>query len=98
MQLLPKKLSWDLAQDRWAAILNPLIKSPSNNRLILKNVNLIAGTNVINHGLGADLQGWNPIRVRASTTLYDLQDSNQMPDLTLVLVSSAAVTIDLEVF
>lgn len=98
MQLLPKKLMWDMAQDRWAAILNPLIKNPSNNRLILKNVKLTTGTNVINHGLGAPLQGWNPVRIRASATFYDLQDQNQMPDLTLVLVSSANVTIDLEIF
>lgn len=98
MQLLPKKLSWDLAQDKWASILNPLIKNPSNNKNILKNVQLSAGTNVINHGLGAVLQGWNPVRIRASATFYDLQDSNQMPDLTLVLVSSANVVIDLEVF
>ena len=98
MELLPKKLLWDIAQDRWASILNPLIKNPSNNKSILKNIKLIAGTNVINHGLGAPLQGWNPTRIRASATFYDLQDANQMPDLTLVLVSSANVVIDLEVF
>jgi hypothetical protein len=98
MQLLPKKLLWDIAQDRWASILNPLIKNPSNNRSLLKNVKLVTGSNVINHGLGQPLQGWNPVRIRASATFYDTQDSNPTPDLTLVLVSSANVTIDLEVF
>lgn len=97
MQLLPQMQTLVQLSTKWAAILNPLIKNPSNNRNILKNVKLTTGTNVINHGLGQALQGWNPIRVRASATFYDLQDSNQMPDLTLVLVSSADVTIDLEV-
>ena len=98
MQLLPQMQTIAQLSTKWAAIINPIIKNPSNNRNILKNVKLIAGTNVINHGLGAPLQGWNPIRIRAAATFYDQQDQNQMPDLTLVLVSSADVTIDLEVF
>lgn len=98
MQLLPKKLMWDIAQDRWASILNPVIKNPSNNRSLLTNISLIAGTNVINHKMGQRLQGWNPVRIRASATFYDLQDDNQTPELTLVLVSSANVVIDIEVF
>ena len=96
--MLPQKLSWDLAQTQWAQQLNPILSNPTVNNLILKNVVLTAGTNVINHKLSRPLQGWNPTRVRALATIYDLQDTNQTPQLTLVLVSSANVTIDLVVF
>ncbi len=98
MQTLPQKQTLDQMQTKWAAIINPVTTNPSNQRSILKNVKLITGTNVINHGLGQKLQGWNPVRIRSAATFYDQQDSNQMPELTLVLVSSADVTIDLEVF
>lgn len=83
-------------QTKWRSILNPLLALPQP--IILKNVALINGTTVINHQLGRTLQGWNPVRVRASATIYDTQDSNQTPQVTLVLVSNAAVVVDLEVF
>ena len=95
---LPRRLEWPLAQDRWAAQLDPMLASPPNNSLILKNIKLASGTNVINHLLGRKLQGWGLVRIRASATVYDNQDANQTPDLTLILISSAAVTVDIEVF
>ena len=96
--MLPKKLSWEMAQTQWATQLDPIISNPLTSSIILKNVSLAAGTNVINHKLGRTLQGWNPTRVRAAATIYDLQDTNQTPQLTLVLVASAPVIIDLAVF
>jgi len=95
---LPKRLSWDIAQDRWASQLDPVLANPLTNVSILKNVALINGTTVVNHLLGRTLQGWFPVRIRAAATIYDKQDSNQMPQLTLVLVSNAAVVVDLAVF
>lgn len=85
-------------QSAWGASLDPLLDNPSNKRLRLAGVSLANGTTVINHKLGRKLQGWNTIRVRAAATIYDAQDSNQTPELTLVLISNAAVTVDLEVF
>jgi hypothetical protein len=85
-------------QNRWASIIEPIISKPQANSLILKNVALTAGTNVINHRLGRSLQGWNPTRVRAAATIYDNQDANQTPQLTLVLISSVDVIVDLLVF
>jgi hypothetical protein len=87
-----------MASDRWASILNPFLSNPANNSLILENVSLAAGANVVNHKLGRKLSGWKTTRVRASATIYDTQDSNQTPQLTLQLVSSADVVVDLEVF
>ena len=96
---LPKQQTLDQLQTKWPAILNPIIKNPSNNASILQNVSLIGGTNVINHKLGAKLQGWSVIRMRGvAASIYDLQDANQTPQLTLVLVSSTPVIVDLSVF
>jgi hypothetical protein len=95
---LPKGLSLPLMQTKWAAILDALLGNPSLNSLILQNVSLSSGANTINHTLGRTLTGWRIIRLRASATMYDQQDSNPHPDLTLVLVSSASAVVDLEVF
>ncbi len=96
--MLPKKQPWEMAQTTWATQLDPIIANPLTSSIILKNVSLAAGTNVINHRLGRNLQGWNPTRIRAAATIYDLQETNQTPQLTLVLVASAPVIIDLAVF
>lgn len=98
MSSLPLKLPWNMAENRWATAIEPVLNSPIAQPVILKNVALAAGTNVINHLLGRKLVGWNPTRVRASATFFDLQDTNQTPQLTLVLVASAPVTIDIMVY
>ena len=85
-------------QNRWAAILNPVISNPSSQSHILHNLVLGMGSNVINHLLGRKLVGWRIVRLRAAATVYDTQDASVHPDLTLTLVASAPVTVDLEVF
>lgn len=95
---LPQKLSLVDTQTRWATDLNPIIDNAANNSLLLKNIKLSVGVNNINHKLGRQLQGWIPVRVRAASVVYDQQDSNSTPDKTLVLVASAPVTIDIEVY
>ncbi len=96
---LPLRLPWEMAQTRWAQELNEFIDNPSNNVSILKNIQLISGDNTINHLLGRNLQGWRVIRYQDSwAQLYDKQNANASPNLTLVLNASADVLIDLEVF
>ena len=95
---LPRNLTWDLANTKWAAQLDPVLANPVNGVNILKNVTLINGTTVINHKLGSTLHGWFLTRVRGSATIYDAQDNNQTPQLTLILVSNAAVNVDIGVF
>lgn len=87
-----------LLQTDWIAKINPFLASASNNSSILQNVLLVSGKNTINHKLGRKLQGWQITRQRAPASVYDNQDSNQMQDLTLVLISSASVVVDLEIF
>lgn len=85
-------------QNRWASILNPVISNPSGQSIILPNVLLANGTTVVNHMLGRKLIGWRVIRIRGLAGIYDTQDNNQTPASTLILVSNAAVSVDLEVF
>ncbi len=90
--------NFQLMQSDWASKINPVLVNPIVNGIILKSVSLIIGSNTINHKLGRKLQGWLLVRQRAAASIFDLQDANAMPDLTLVLSSSAAVVVDLYVF
>jgi len=93
------QLDWKLASIRWASLIEPFLNKPANQAVILPDITLTTGVNVINHRLGDKLRGWFPTRVRGvSATFYDQQDTNPTPALTLILVSSADVTIDLAVF
>lgn len=98
MNKLPQQLNLQAMQNRWAAILDPILSNPTNNSSILKSVSLVTGANVVNHKLGQPLQGWIISRIRAAATIYDTQDTNQTPQLTLNLVASAPVVVDLVVF
>lgn len=90
--------AFQLMQNAWATAINPFLRNPANQSLILKNIPLKTGSNVVNTLLGRTLQGWSVVRQRASASIWDSQDTNQTPQLTLVLNTSADVTIDLEVF
>lgn len=83
-------------QTSWKSQLDPILAAPTP--LTLRQVSLKAGHNVINHLLGRTLQGWSIVRQRASSSVYDTQDTNQMPELTLYLTASADVVVDIQVF
>jgi hypothetical protein len=98
MTKLPQQLPWDDADNKWAAILNPVVGSPIVNGLLLKDVTLATGPNAVNHRLGRKLQGWIIIGINGVAEIYDNQASNQMPSLTLSLTSDADVIVSLWVF
>lgn len=87
-----------MLQTNWAKQLNPVLDLPLNSGQVLQNISLLAGNNVINHLLGRKLQGWFFVRQRAAATVYDTQDNNQTPALTLTLNASAPVSVDIFVF
>lgn len=87
-----------IMQNRWASIINPFLKRPQNQSIILKNISLVTGSNTIRHGLNSVLQGWKLTRQKSAASIYDNQDSNPTPEATLILVSSADVVCDIEVF
>lgn len=85
-------------QTTWASQINPVLTQAILGGNYLKNVSLTTGDNVINHKLGRNLQGWIITRIRSAATLYDTQDTNQSPSLTLNLNSSANCVVDLLVY
>ena len=89
----------NLLQDNVEDAINSIIKDQFNNANILTDIVLVAGQdNTINHKLGRELQGWQVIRKRGLGDVYDVQDANTLPKLTLVLRTSVNVTVDLRVF
>lgn len=80
----------------------PVIKQICQNQIlqgqILTNQSLIAGSNTIVHGLNRVLQGWICVRVRASATIFDTQNSNPSPSSTLLLTTDNPVVVDILVF
>ena len=85
-------------QQNVQAALGPLLTNPALNGRVLQGISLLAGPNIINHGLGRKLVGWMIVRQRAASSVYDAQDVNTQPALTLALVVSAPVVCDLYVF
>jgi hypothetical protein len=92
---LPLRLPVDLMQTKWKAELDPLLANPANSILLLKNVPLVVGANVINHRLNALPNGWFIADINAAATVYR---SAPLTDLTITLTSSAVATITLGVF
>jgi hypothetical protein len=92
---LPLKLSWDMAQTKWASQLNPLLTNPMNNMSIIPNVQLQSGVNVINTLLGRTQQGWVLVDKQGVADIYRSAPFN---NLTLTLTSSAKVLVSIGVF
>lgn len=90
--------NFHLMQTGWAQQLDPVISLPINSGITLKKILLTSGMNQVSHLLARKLQGWFIVRQRSSASVYDLQDANQTPALTLSLMSSANVSVDLFVF
>ena len=76
-----------------------MVTRTQNNSIILENISLVAGKkNIINHKLGRKLQGWQLSRVRSEARVWDTQDSNPSPNLTLWLHAGIDVSVDIEVY
>lgn len=86
-----------MLQTKWASQLNPLLRNALANFTVLKNVELIAGDNVINHLQGRPLNGYIIVGMQGGfSQIYDVP--SPMPKLTLILNSSAPVTVQIGVF
>lgn len=97
-QPLSSNLPWDLANNKWAAAINPLLANPLSSGRFLKELPILTGANSIAHGLQRKLQGYIVVLNSAAVTFYDSQATNQMPELFLILHASGAATISLYVF
>lgn len=95
---LPLKLPLERLAPQWKSQLDPILSNPLLQGRLLAGVSLANGTTIINHGLGRKLLGWFLVGVSGAATVYDTQASNQTPQLTLSLVSNAAVTVNIWAF
>lgn len=78
--------------------INFLSALPLSSSIILENITLVTGSNSINHLLSRRLQGWMITRINAAVTIYDTQNSNILPDQTLLLTSSGDCIVNIMVF
>lgn len=85
-------------QSNILSYLNTLGQNALLSGTILTEQSLVNGSNTINHKLDRKLQGWFIIRQRGPASIYDNQDSNTSPNRTLILISSADVSVDIFVF
>lgn len=91
-------LELNRVQDNIQRVLEPLYNTPILAGNLLTNIELVVGLNTINHGLGRKLIGWQIARIRSAAVIYDSQDNNMTPNLTLLLISDAPVTVDIYVY
>lgn len=92
---LTQNRDFQLMQTGWASQLNPLLNNPLSHSLILKEVPLTSGDNVINHRLGRNLQGWAIVDINGAAVIYRSSPKN---NFTLTLNSDAAVVADILVY
>lgn len=64
----------------------------------IAGVELASGSNTVNHRLQRALQGWRVTRLRAAAAVTLYEPTTGTDTLSLVLVASAACTVDLEVW
>ena len=93
--MLSVKLPYDQMLSQWSAELNPIIENPLSNTVILPNIILQVGVNVINHRLGRTQQGWFLVDKQAFGDVYRTASFN---DKTLTLTATTPMTISLGVF
>lgn len=87
--------AFQLLQTKWKSILDPLLKNPLVDGLLLNGLDITSGTTVINHRLGRKMQGWFVVDTDAGTDIYRSAPFN---DKTLTLTSGTACVVSLWVF
>lgn len=96
MAQLSTKLPWELAQPKWASVLNPIIALPILSGNILQQIILKASkTTAINHLLQRKPQGWI---ITDKTTNANIWRTAPFTGTTITLESSVDTVIDLYVF
>ena len=78
--------------------IDTIVSKNQNDSILLQNISLKTGDNIISHKLNKKITGWYIVRLRQPAIIYDTQDTNTQPNLTLLLTSDIDVIIDLLVF
>lgn len=86
----------DQAINTLAAAVEPYLVSPKPSPLT--GIALASGSNDVNHKLQRAIQGWRVTRLRAAAAVTLHEPTTGSDERILVLVASAACTVDLEVW
>lgn len=86
-----------LLQRNWGNAINPILGNPASVGLLIPNVSLVIGSNVISHLLDRQMQGWSIADITFPGTVYR-DPTKPFNDKTLTLISSANGVVNLEVF
>lgn len=86
---------FQLMQSQWATSINPLLRNPLVNGVLLENVPLVMGDNVINTLLSRKQRGWFMVDQTAAADIYRSGPFNAQ---TLTLNASAPCTVSLWMF
>jgi hypothetical protein len=97
MAKLPQNQTLAQLQSKWPAQLNPVLANLLVNGQLLTDQVLNNGTTVINHKMGAPLNGWFLVSPQGAALVYQASQQPN-PTLTLTLVSDAAITTGIWVF
>lgn len=92
---LPMRLPYEMMQQKWASLLNPILLNPLNSIGIIENYKLNAGVNIINHMLGQLPQGWFLVDKQGPGDIYR---TAPYTDIQLTLTSTTAVVVSIGVF
>lgn len=92
---LPQRLPYDQMQIKWASEIDPILRNQLLQGILLQNVPIVSGVNVINHKLGRNQVGYIITDINAAATIYRSQPLN---NLTLTLTSDAACVVSLWCF
>jgi hypothetical protein len=96
MAFLSTKLPWELAQTKWASILNPIIRLPILAGNKISGIDLKATTpKPINHLLQRLPQGWFLVDKDSNANIWR---TLPFTDTTITLESSADSNITLYIF
>lgn len=77
----------------------PIVNSQIIDGVLIENVELATGsTNIIDHKLGRKPLGYFVVKKNANANIWDSQSTNDRPSLTLELLTSATVTVNLWIF
>jgi hypothetical protein len=85
-------------QENVAQSIDSITFSPIIDGIILHNVPIVIGDNIINHKLQRDLTGWVIILKDTAANIYDKQNEITRKELFLKLNSDAVTTVDIWVF
>lgn len=86
---------FQLMQSAWTSVLNPFLRRPVLNGVLLQGVELAVGDTVISHKLGRAPQGWIISDIDGAAQIY--RDAPFNP-LTLTLNSDAVVSVNLYIY